>query len=230
MIQKLHAAIGHKDVEEVAEILATGVDANGQYGYRTPLMTLVDIFACRNHHSEPCDNDPRFDAILDLLLTNGAEIDKPCVHLTALMIASYSGNPHIIRSLIQHGANPFLLIPSGDEDMNHSALSVGVEEDDIFDEEWMPFLLKTYPLDMILRHLLNEAKFDPFTLTVRLLDQFEHIPNRDLSWLPETYSRDVEMHYFYQNMLFEKAREKGEDVVRELTEIACALDRLKEAE
>ncbi|KAJ5855761.1 uncharacterized protein N7529_009705 [Penicillium soppii] len=99
----LHRAISSCQAECAKMILEAGADPNLVADGKTPLHNACSYL--RSHSA--------FD-IADLLLQHGARVNPPqdCARLTPLQLAVRTGNPELVRLLLDKGADPNLFTTS----------------------------------------------------------------------------------------------------------------------
>lgn len=100
----LHRAVSNCRTECVKMILEAGADPNLVVDGKTPL------------HNNACSYMPYQSAFesVDLLLQHGARVNPPqdCARLTPLQLAVRTGNPELVRLLLDKGADPNLFTTS----------------------------------------------------------------------------------------------------------------------
>jgi ankyrin repeat protein len=122
---RLIIAASHSNVEQVTEILESGVDVNHLDSDGDTALGLCVLKLCTEELEPQRIRD--FFELIDLLLEHGAHVDVPGCRVAPLPMVARSGSLALTNAFLRAGANPDAVITDMDHDAGKTALEVARE-------------------------------------------------------------------------------------------------------
>jgi ankyrin repeat protein len=122
---RLIIAASHSNVEQVTEILESGVDVNHLDSDGDTALGLCVLKLCTEELEPQRLRD--FFELIDLLLEHGAQVDVPGCRVAPLPMVARSGSLALTNAFLRAGANPNAVMTDMDHDAGKTALEVARE-------------------------------------------------------------------------------------------------------
>jgi acyl carrier protein len=122
---RLIIAASHSNVEQVTEILESGVDVNHLDSDGDTALGLCVLKLCTEELEPQRIRD--FFELIDLLLEHGAQVDVPGCRVAPLPMVARSGSLALTNAFLRAGANPNAVMTDMDHDAGKTALEVARE-------------------------------------------------------------------------------------------------------
>lgn len=122
---RLIIAASHSNLEQVTEILESGVDVNHLDGDGDTALGICVLNLCTEELEPQRVRD--FFELIDLLLEHGAQVDVPGCRVAPLPMVARSGSLALTNAFLRAGANPNAVLTDIDQDAGKTALEVARE-------------------------------------------------------------------------------------------------------
>lgn len=122
---RLIIAASHSHLEQVTEILESGVDVNHLDGDGDTALGICVLKLCAEELEPQRIRD--FFELIDLLLEHGAKVDVPGCRVAPLPMVARSGSLALTNAFLRAGASPNAVLTDMDHDAGKTALDVARE-------------------------------------------------------------------------------------------------------